>query len=149
MPETVQDMSTTVAACSLDVNRPGQRNKLSSCRKLTWPEKAARKMPPGVPDEPTSNAPETNCTKATFGTQIKKDDVLYITYVDLAESSVFDDESTAANHLLKEAITQDCAVYTTDYKDVLKVLQEASSENLTDSVNLLLTDLPYNTRNKT
>lgn len=43
-------------------------------------------------------------------------------------------------------MAQYCAVYTTEYKEVVLIHQGNTSGELADSVYLLLTDPPYNTR---
>lgn len=58
------------------------------------------------------------------------------------DSLLFDQDAYTAYDILKEAMKQYCAVYTTYYEDIVQEHQEASTEKLADSVDLFPTDPP-------
>lgn len=58
---------------------------------------------------------------------------------------LFDEETNSAFDMLKESMTQYCAVCTADYKHIVNVHQEKDLKNSAYSDDLFLTDPPYNT----
>lgn len=57
----------------------------------------------------------------------------------------FDEETNAAYEIL-EVMTQSCALYTTEFKSIVNVHLETTSEDVAYSVGLLLTDTPNHTQ---
>lgn len=65
----------------------------------------------GRPDERTAIR-KSSSGETTPGTVVKQEEVRDIGYLEPAESLLFDEETNEAYDMLKEAITQYCAVYT-------------------------------------
>lgn len=69
---------------------------------------------------------------------VQKEKVIYICDVRPIGSFLLDKETKEACELLEEKMKPYCAVYTTYYKNIVQIHQEGATENVADSVDLVL-----------
>ena len=77
---------------------------------------------------------------------VKEEDVIDLTEVEPVESMHFDEDTKNAYTLLQNAVKTYCSVYTTTCKDLVDIQEDSAADDLSDTVDLVLTDPPYNTR---
>lgn len=75
--------------------------------------------------------------------QEEEEECIDICDVEPTKSFLSDEEENKAYEVLNNA------VYTTDQKDIVQVHKGAMTEDISDCVDLLITNLPYNTRRYT